>query len=365
MARYKPAVEINLQAITHNVAYIRSIVSSQSLLLAVVKCDAYSHGWPAIRELNRIGVDWFGVADVEEAARIREFSEKPILILEPVPPCHFKDVVDKKATMTINNRKTLDHLLQYFKTTGNRIPCHLYVNTGKNDYGVNPSEVREILKIAQSNGSFVSGLFTHFSVSATEMACEHQTQVSRFSSALNNANEYQGNLLVHCASSSDLLNGDLHFGMVRVGAAIYGIEAQLECHTLPAMSVRTFINEVRDDFVGEFVGYIDKSSPQRKARRIAIIDLGYSSGLRRDISFCGNGSVLLHGTRCPFVHKASMDAIAIDVSHLPDVQCWEKVVVIGNDGNEEATASELAKSLGTIPYELVTQLGKSPNHKIV
>ena len=86
MARYKPSIEISLEAMTHNVAFIRSVLSDQSKLLAVVKCEAYSHGWSAIEELNRVGVDWFGVADVEEAARVRAISDKPILILEPVHP---------------------------------------------------------------------------------------------------------------------------------------------------------------------------------------------------------------------------------------------------------------------------------------
>ena len=364
MARYKPSIEISLEAMTHNVAFIRSVLSDQSKLLAVVKCEAYSHGWSAIEELNRVGVDWFGVADVEEAARVRAISDKPILILEPVHPEDFEKVVETKATMTIDDRNNLDLLLRFFEG-GTRIPCHLYVNTGKNDYGVNPREVKEILETAQSNGSFISGLFTHFSVSDAELPHEHQRQVSRFKLAVNSASDYQGDLIIHCASSSDLSNCDLHFDMVRIGAAIYGIDAQLSRHTEPAMSVSTFINRLRDDFVGDFLGYIDASSPKRRARKIAIIDLGYDPGLCRDISFRGNASVLVRGTRCPFVHMASMDAIAIDVSHLPDIQCWERVVVIGSDGVENVTAAELAKASNTIPYNIVTSLGKSPNHKIV
>jgi alanine racemase len=164
--------------------------------------------------------------------------------------------------------------------------------------------------------------------------------------------------LTHAANSAAILSlPESHFRMVRLGLAMYGLHPspQLPCPAdfRPALSFKTQVAQVKTLPPGSFVSY-GNTYQTTGEQRIAVIPVGYADGFRRAPRHWGQ--VLVRGQRVPIVGRVCMDQTMIDVTTVPDVRQGDEVVLIGEQGGERITAESVAERLGTINYEVVSEI---------
>jgi len=164
--------------------------------------------------------------------------------------------------------------------------------------------------------------------------------------------------LIHAANSAALLSlPESHFDMVRPGIALYGLDPsdklRLPAGFRPALSFKTQVAQVKLVPAGEGISY-GATFVTGHATTIATLPVGYADGFRR--APANWGSVLIHGQAAPLLGRVCMDQCMVDVSHIPQVRVGDEVVLIGRQGTATLTAEEVARRLGTIHYEVVSEI---------
>ena len=164
--------------------------------------------------------------------------------------------------------------------------------------------------------------------------------------------------LVHAANSAAIFSLPVaHFDMVRPGIALYGLDPSTEVHVpaefRPALSFKTQIAQIKDIPEGECISYGCTYTTERSTR-VAILPVGYADGFRRAPS--NWGSVLVHEQEAPLLGRVCMDQSIIDISHITSVRVGDEVVLIGRQGAASLTAEQVAQRLGTINYEVVSEI---------
>jgi alanine racemase len=205
----------------------------------------------------------------------------------------------------------------------------------------------------------VQGLFTHFSVADEAGKTYTYRQLDRFRNLLDRAGHAGIHIpLVHAANSAALLTiPEARFDMVRLGIALYGLAPSQET-PLPdgfrsALSFKTRVAQVKTLPAGSFVSYGNTYLTQGE-ETIAVIPVGYADGFRRAPSNWGH--VLVKGQRAPVVGRVCMDQTMINVTHIPGVRQGDQVVLIGRQGDQVITVKEVADRLGTINYEVISEI---------
>ncbi len=351
-------VEINLNSLKNNFDKIRKI-SNNKKIIGVVKADAYGHGAVEISKvLEKKGADFLAVASLEEAAELRENGIKtPLIVLGYVNPSAFKYAASKNIHITLFNVRFLEKLKYY----DGYIPLNVHINvdTGMGRIGVFPDEVSDIAKsVCGMKNVRLFGIYTHFSTADSDPEYLN-IQMKRFKKVLSelNANGVKPKL-VHSANSAAILNfKETFFDAVRPGIILYGLSPfqEREINFEPVLSFKTRIVYVKKIPPGTSISY-GRNFVSRKDMVVATIPVGYADGLPRALS--NVGEVLVKGKRVKILGNVTMDQTVIDVSGIPNVHSGNEVVIIGKQGEEEITATEIAKKIGTINYEIVSRIGK-------
>ena len=365
-------VEINLDAIRDNTAALKRLVSKGSLMMCVVKADAYGHG--AVRcakAMRRSGADQFAVATVTEGKELRDAGiREPILILSEPPVETVGDIVDYDLMPAIYDPDFALALGECAASRGKVANYHLAIDTGMTRIGVNWRDVLEMRRsIHFHRGIACAGTFTHFATADVLGDWDFSMQTKRFGDAvraLEDAGFQTG--LVHCANTpATVLHPDVHEDMCRVGIGLYGlhpaVETRRHVHLKPAMSVRGRITRVEHPEVGTGVGYGLTYRVPKPNIQICTVPIGYADGLSRTLS--GNMDVLVNGERCRQVGRICMDQFMFQVSvnnvraYRPSrAVCYGDVVtVLGCDGDEMISADDMAARRDTINYEVVCDFG--------
>jgi alanine racemase len=222
-----------------------------------------------------------------------------------------------------------------------------------------PEAVAAIVSIAQLPNLEVEGVFTHFSVADDADKAYTYAQLRRFQTVLDGlAREGIAPPLVHAANSAAALTvPEARLGMVRAGIALYGLapsaDTPLPPDFCPALAFKTRIAQVKVLPAGSFVSY-GNTYRTTDGERIAVIPVGYADGFRRAPAHWG--TVLVRGQRAPIVGRVCMDQTMIDVTHIPEARQGDEVVLIGQQGADEITVDQVAARLGTINYEVVSEI---------
>jgi alanine racemase len=229
--------------------------------------------------------------------------------------------------------------------------------------GLFPGEVLSFIRsIRDLPGLVVEGLFTHFSVAdaGDDFYREYtREQLRRFQALLNELEAAGIRVpIVHAANSAATLTvPEARFDMVRPGIALYGLAPSPEVPLPPgfrhALSWKTQVAQVKELPPGSYVSY-GATYRTEEACRIAVIPVGYADGFRR--APANWREVLVRGQRAALVGRVTMDQTMIDVTAIPGVRQGDEVVLIGPQGNDRITAEEVAERLGTIPYEVVSEI---------
>lgn len=354
------SLQINLDAIVHNLDVMRAR-ASQAKVMGVVKANAYGHGAVEVaRTLERAGVDYLGVADVQEALDLREAGIKaPILAWLHDPADDFVAALTHSVDLGIANIEQLGHIAKAAAITGEVARLHLKIDTGLGRNGSTAAEWPNLLDAVKLLGESVDviGIFSHLSTTSRQ---EDLEQIEKFDAAVAEVKRAGINFQLRHLTASDgsLSYPDAHYEMVRIGVALYGLDPfstnkAAEYGLIPAMTAVTRVAQVKTVPAGHGVSYNFLHRTKTEST-LALIPVGYAEGLPRAAS--GKAEVVIGGKRYPILSQVAMDQFVLDVGSDP-VKVGDEVVIFGDASTGAPSADDLAAACGTINYEIVTRMG--------
>jgi alanine racemase len=349
---------VDEEALRANLRRVRSSVAADVAVLAVVKADGYGHTASVVAPvLDSAGVDWFGVATVEEGAELRALGiRRPILVLYGIDPRHAERARRLDLAVAVVDAATLPALAA--AASGLRV--HLEVDTGMTRLGVRPSEVAAAAAaIGAAPGLELDGVFSHFGNADDARTPHSESQVQTFRDAVAtlDASGMRPRWVHLCNSAGTLMRPDAHFGMVRPGVCLYGVTpaAAGDVGLRPAMRLESRVWRVWEVPAGRHVGY-DQTYVTSRPTRIAVVPVGYADGYPRALS--NRGEMLVGGHRAPIIGRVCMDVTMIDVTDIAGVVVGNPVILWGASDAGALPVDEVAVACDTIAYELLTRVGR-------
>ncbi|WP_088893295.1 alanine racemase [Leptolyngbya ohadii] len=354
-------VEINLNALEHNVRQIRRKLSPHTALLAVVKADAYGHGAVTIaRSALQQGASWLGVATIPEGIELRKAGIKaPILLLGATnTPEEVEAVSQWRIEPTLCTPKQAWVFKETIASEGrNRLPVHLMIDTGMSRLGVPWQQTAELGQLVSGIPQLqIASVYSHLATADSPDPTIMQLQHQRYQTAIAQLKSIGVHppRLHFANSAATLVDSALHYDMVRVGLAMYGLypapHLQGTIDLQPVMQVKARVTQVKEIAAGTGVSYGYQYVADRDIR-LAVVGIGYADGVPRNLS--NRIEVLIRGQRVPQIGAITMDQLMLDVSRIPNLREGEVVTLLGQDGNDRITADDWANKLGTISWEIL------------
>lgn len=363
-------LEINLDAIAHNVRIIRQIVGENTQIIAVVKANAYGHGAIEVSEtLLETGVTMLGVGVVEEGVVLREAGIKaPILVCGLTTDDQLEPLVRYNLSATVCKSKTIQALSRIASKNKKRVRAHIKIDTGMGRLGIPSEDTLSFVKeIGKMKNIEIEGIFTHFAATNEEDGNYTRKQFEKYKRALLELEREKINIpLKHVANSTAILNSSrFHLNAVRPGIIIYGLFPSPKTEQIvqlrPAAEFKTRIIFLKEVSAGKSIGY-GKTYTTTRPTRIATLPVGYADGCSWLLS--NKGEVLVGGQRAPIIGRICMDLCMIDVTHIGGVQIGDEVVLWGKQGSEMISAEEVAQKIGSIVYEVICMVDKERVPKV-
>jgi Alr-MurF fusion protein len=356
---HQTVLEINLNAIVHNLKEYQNILNPGTKLMAMVKAFAYGSGGAEIASvLQYNNVAYLGVAYTDEGAELRkEGISLPVMVMN-ADLNSFPSVIDYNLQPVIYSFEMLNLFEQYIKDQGLASwPVHLEVETGMNRLGFAVSDMPTIgAHFAQSPYLKIESVFSHLAASEDPAQDSFTTlQAERYQSAVHELKKHiPYPFLQHIANSAAIVrHPHLQMDMVRLGIGLYGVEN--ETHQLNLQTVATLRSTVAQLKIvkgGESVSY-NRRGVVKEDALIATVRIGYADGYSRRLSN-GTGKMWVKGKMAPVVGTICMDMTMIDVSGIKDIREGDEVIVFG----KELPVQQVAEWMGTIPYELMTSVSQ-------
>lgn len=352
---------IDLDAIAHNVAVLADRAGG-ARVCAVVKADGYGHGAvPVARAALDAGATWLGVAQVQEARRLRAAGiDTPVLVLsEPdASPATLDLALALGLHLVAYRPEFLDALADRAASLGTRpATVHLKVDTGMRRVGCEPHEAPALARrIVDDPWLHLAGTMTHLAVADDPGNPGTGAQLARFEEVLAalGADGIDPGIRHAANSAATLVHARAHLDLVRPGIAVYGIPPSPVLSGVaplrPAMRWTSEVRFVKPVARGEGVSYGHRHVFEAPTV-VATVPVGYADGYRRRLGLVG-GAVLIRGRRCPIVGVVTMDQLVVDVGPDGDVAVGDEVVLLGPQGDDELSATELALLVDTIGYEI-------------
>ncbi len=364
-AMHRCWVEVNLDALRENLAWIRHRVGPVVKILTVVKADAYGHGLKQIAALlMQSGTDMFGVANLAEARAIRAVGRGwPVLMLGALLPEELEPAMRDQVRATLSTPEEARRLSEVAVRLRKKAVVHVKVDTGMGRLGAPVGEAAALAALERElPGLELEGLYSHYA-SAEDDAAFAAEQARCFRDALEAVSAGGGEVpLVHMNNSAALLHeAGTMFDMVRPGLLVYGIspggarveESGLKRKLQPALEWRARVALVKEVSRGTRLSYGGTFVAPRRMR-VATVTAGYGDGYLRSGS--GRVEVLVRGGRCAVLGRITMDQLLADVSAVDGAAAGDDVVLLGEQDRQRITASDLAEWCGTIPWEIVTAI---------
>jgi alanine racemase len=356
-------VEIDLPAIDRNVGRIKQALPPHVRYVAVVKANAYGHGMPEVAtRLLQAGVDCFAVANVGEAARLREVGhDADILLLSPTLPSEMPRAVALDLDVTLNSVAEAAELERCAAIAGRPVRVHLKVDTGMGRAGVWHTQARELIAFVRAAPHLAwRGLYTHFSEADadTDFTAEQRRIFLALLSEI--PADERARLLVHADNSAGLesFSAASPFNAVRIGLMQYGLPPSAgsflaSLRPEPVLSFHARVVLVKDLPAGTAVSY-NRTKVLTRDSRVAIVAVGYGDGVPTAAS--NRGSFLLHGRRCPILGRVTMDQTIVDVTDVPGVAVGDIATILGAQGTDRITVREFCAWSDCIPWEALCTL---------
>jgi alanine racemase len=354
---HRTTLEINLNAISHNLNHYRSLLNPDVMIMAMVKAFSYGSGSFEIANLLQYHrVDYLGVAYTDEGVALREAGiTLPIIVLNPSFGT-YEVMIEFNLEPEIYNFAGLREFISVLNRVGvSSYGIHLKIDSGMHRLGFLPDQVDELLDIIKSTNSVrVESIFSHLAASDEPQHDEFtKQQIELFSSVYDKLSEGLGYKPVkHILNTGGIERfPEAQFDMVRLGIGLYGISPTQQDKLMPISTLRSKVIQVKYVQPGETIGY-SRRGVVDKPTTVVTIPVGYADGLSR---LLGNGNyrMMLNGKLVPIIGNISMDTTMLDATGV-DVKEGDEVIVFGN----EPTIADMAKAMGTIQYEVLTSISQ-------
>jgi alanine racemase len=353
-------LEVNLDALSHNLQYYRQRLQPGTRLMVMVKAFAYGSGSYEVASLLQFQrADYLAVAYVDEGVALREHGiSLPVMVMNPAP--------DSLAVLRRYRLEpeifSFEMLHEYLAAARDEAlpPVHLKLDTGMRRLGFDESEVPALAALLRECGNQlpVASLMTHLAAAdearhddfTREQLAAFRCMSAQLEAAIGHP------VLKHALNSAGILRfPEAHFDMVRLGIGLYGVDAggTDQAALRSVSSLRTTISQIKTLPTGHTVGYGRRGSGTAHERRIATLAIGYADGYDRRFGN-GAGEVVIRGQRAPLVGSVCMDMCMADVTHIADARAGDVALVFG----EGLPLPELAGRIGTIAYELLTNVSE-------
>ncbi len=358
----RAAAIVDLSCISHNLSVVREKAPGKKII-AMVKSNAYGHGIVKVAQhLLSEGIDYLGVAFVEEATMLRKAGiTAPILVTGAFLKSHLKEYLMNDIDITVSSITALEEVEDVAKMLNKRAKIHLQIDTGMMRVGVRDTSAPSFLEAAaKAKYCDVIGVYSHFATADGEDLTFAHLQLERFLEAVSFYEKHDIEApLFHIANSAGVLRmPESHLDMIRPGIMLYGYHpseyTEKEAKLLPALSLRAKVIYFKVILEGSSVGYGRTWISKEDTRSVTLL-IGYGDGYYRGLS--NKSEVLIHGQRYPVIGNISMDHTVVSLGKDGEAFRGDEAVLIGRQGEEEITATELADKMGTINYEILTSIG--------
>lgn len=346
-------LEINLDALTYNLNYFKKQLSTETKIMVMVKAFAYGTGSHEVANLLQYhGVDYLGVAYADEGVDLRKHGIRtPIMVMSPSPE-NFEQLIDYQLEPEIYSLELLDSFQRFCRKRQVVQKVHLKLDTGMHRLGFDISELDMLAKQLAKYPLPIASVFSH--LAAAGIPEEGDFSKKQFESFLFGVQKLEqltdSSFLKHILNSAGILQyPEYHLDMVRLGIGLYGIGHDDTLRSIS--SLKTTISQIKTVAKGETIGY-DRLGLVDRERKIATITIGYADGYDRRFGN-GVGKILVGNKRAPVIGHVCMDMTMIDVTDC-DAAVGDQVVIF----DDVQTIQQLAESIGTIPYELLTKVSE-------
>ncbi len=382
MSHRQSFAEVNLAHLKHNSDLIYEISGRPTFFCPMVKANAYGHGDVQVAQaLLGSKVSHLGVGLVEEAIRLRENKIRvPLLSFGMFDPGSCSAIIENDIIPVISDLPELEYLNEKLSKLPNRkFKIHLKFNTGMNRLGADISDAERILRFLRDNRKFqLEGICTHFlnGEDAGDPEGQSAVQLKKFFEVDEKFREFPH--FVHALNSSAAVNFFLRkknnkvteparfaeLG-VRPGISLYGAQVTTQevgsLDLRPVMSLKSKIALLHSVHKGEVVSYGARWKAEKDSL-IGVVPIGYADGYYRNLS--NSGEVLCHGSKLPVIGTVCMDYFMIDLTSIAfhkKIQKGDEVILFGKQNDTQILASDLAKKVGTISYEVLARIsGRVP-----
>jgi Alr-MurF fusion protein len=353
---HETVMEINLNALIHNLNVYRSKLKPGVKLMAMVKAFSYGAGSYEIAkvlEFNR--VDYLTVAYADEGVTLRKAGIKlPIMVMNP-EASSFGQIVQYNLEPELYNNYILQQLLA--AVDGEEMGVHIELDCGMKRLGFNEQDLDGLIQALQQNPNIrIKSIFAHLAASEEkkhdDFTHEQIALYKRMATQITSAFDYP--ILKHILNSSGIVRfPDAQLDMVRLGIGLYGIDPSgaWQKQLQPIGTLKTVVSQLRKIKAHETIGYSRKGTVVKDSL-IATVAIGYADGLNRKLGN-GKGTMLVNGQLAPTIGSICMDMTMLDVTGL-NVKEGDEVIVFGNELNLE----DVATKVGTIPYEVLTSISQ-------
>lgn len=357
-------VEINFQALHHNVQQFKGLLAPHTQLMAVVKADAYGHGATTVAQVAlQAGASWLGVATVPEGIELRTAGiQAPIMVMGAVNSTEEMQAVAHwrlQPTLVMPKQALMfsDALSRLGVAAARPIQAHLKLDTGMSRLGFPWAEAVDFVRFVQQLPHInICSIYSHLATADSPDPTIMNQQNQRFAAAVSQLRQQQ--LLpsrLHLANTAaTLANPTLHYDMVRIGLGLYGLyPAPHLAHQVelkPVMQVKARITHLKEVPTGTGISY-GHQYVTPEPTRIAVVGIGYADGVPRALS--NQVQVIVKGKLAQQIGAITMDQLMLDVSHIPDLQEGDIVTLLGQDGAHHLTADGWAALTNTISWEIL------------
>lgn len=356
---HETVLEINLDAISHNLNFYKSKLKPATKIMVMVKAFGYGNGsYEIAKLLAHHQIAYLGVAFADEGVELRKAGIKiPIIVMNPENSA-FSTMIAYQLEPEIYNSTELKAFLKIAESQNlYQYPVHIKLNTGMNRLGFTEKDFPNLISLMEGTQLIrIASIFSHLSTSdIPEEKAFTLTQIQTFkhwTAILKD--RLKINPVLHILNTSGIYNfSEYQMDMVRLGIGLYGVgnnkeeDAQLQ----NVATLKTVVLQINEIFARESVGYGRRFTAE-KTSKIATIPIGYADGIRRSYGN-GKGYVLVNGKKVPIIGSICMDMLMIDCTGV-DVTIGDEVIIFGND----LRITEIAKNWETIPYEVMTSISQ-------
>lgn len=357
---HQTVLEINLNAIVHNLKVYQQLLKPSTKIMAMVKAFAYGSGGAEIAGILQYHkVDYLGVAYADEGVELRKAGiTLPIMVMN-AEAAAFESIVEYQLEPDLYSFELLQAFEKYLQQEGvEQYPVHIEIETGMNRLGFAVQDIEKLANALNEGAWFrVQSVFSH--LAASEEAAQDdftKQQFALFDKASKELQERTGSSFIrHIANSAAAIrHSELHLDMIRLGIGMYGVDSsgtgQLDLH--PVATLKSTIAQIRKLKAGDSVSYNRKGKVERDSV-IATVRIGYADGYPRRLGN-GIGKVKINNQSAPLIGTVCMDMFMVDITGLTGVQEGDEVIIFG----KELPIQELAQWAGTIPYEIMTGISQ-------